>query len=172
MQRGEQKQPMKTHQQLEDLSACQQAVAFAAGYDNLQDAWTACPRGDWLLWFAARRNVNRQTLVLAACACARLVLPYTKDRWVLACIETTEAWCRGEVSLEEVQKARAATAVYCAAYSAATAATYASAAATAATAAVYCAAYSAATDAAATDATAKTRLETANIVRSFFPTLP
>ncbi|MCV5968765.1 putative immunity protein, partial [Lactococcus petauri] len=72
--------------------------------------------------------MKRETLVLAACECARTALPFTKDPRVLVCIETTERWCRGEATLAEVRKemtdaaayadADAAYAAYAAAYAA------------------------------------------------------
>ena len=126
---------------LSKLGACSEAVAYAETQPDLETAWLNCERGDWLLWFAAKRNVPRPQLVLAACACARQALPYTTDPRVLACIETTERWAHGEAALDDVRKARAdayayaanaayaaAAAAYAAAYSAYAAAAYAAAA--------------------------------------------
>jgi hypothetical protein len=168
------------HKLLEDLKACDPAVAFASNYSTLQDAWNACECGDWMLWFASRRNVKRETLVLAACECARLALPHTKDPRVLACIETTERWCRGEATILQVREARAYAYAYAAAYAA-----YAADAADAdAAAAADAAADAAYADAAAADAAAayaayaadaartKTLKLCADIVRKHFPTLP
>ena len=76
-----------------------------------------------MLWIIAKTAVesDRKTIVSIACECARLALPYTKDPRVLACIETTEAWTRGEATIEQVRSARWA------AYAAADAAAYAAA---------------------------------------------
>ena len=90
------------------MDACPDAVDWARGYDSLDSAWSACERGDWMLWLAERFGADNKTLVLAACDCARLALPYTSDPRVLACIETTERWARGEATLEELSAARAA----------------------------------------------------------------
>jgi hypothetical protein len=129
------------HDLLDRLAACKSARAFAKDYPDLETAWLACERGDWLLWFAAKRGVKRETLVLAACECARLALPHTKDPRVLACIETAEKWCRGEATMYELVAARRAAA-----------AAYAAAAADAADAASAAAAYAAADADAAADA--------------------
>jgi hypothetical protein len=74
------------------------------GNRSLHDAWASCHRGDWMLWLAAQAHVDRKLLVLAACDCARLSLRHVPDGEVRprVAIETAEAWCRGEASLEEV----------------------------------------------------------------------
>lgn len=101
---------MTTHKLLYELGACSGAREFAAMHPDLETAWLECERGDWLLWFAARRGVNRKTLVLAACECARLALPHAKDKRVLACIETAEKWAQGEATMEQLMEARKAAA--------------------------------------------------------------
>ena len=135
-------------EQLVVLRACPEARQWV-GDKRLDVAWTECPRGDWLLWLAERVGVDRRTLVLAACDCARTVLHLVRadeDRPRLA-IETAERWARGEATLEEV---RAADADAYAAYDAA----YAGAAAAAAAAAAYAADDDAAAAAAASAAAA------------------
>lgn len=130
---------------LHKLMACNEAIRWARKNQSTPaKMWKSCPRGDWMLWLAARVDVDRKQLVMAACACARLVLhlvPAGEDRPRKA-IEAAEAWCRGEVSLAKVR--RAANAAYAAA-ACADAAYAAAAAAYAATA------Y-------ATDADARTRM--------------
>ena len=139
---------------LTTLRACPEAIEWAGTYSSLQDAWDACERADWLLWYAARRGADRKAIVLAACACARTALPHIppgEDRPRIA-IETTEAWARGDATLADV-RAAANAAAYAAAY--ADAAAYAAYAANAAAyAAAYADAYAAAAAAYAADATA------------------
>jgi hypothetical protein len=101
-----------------------------------------------MMWLAATLGVRRQSVVLAACECARLVATRAKDPRVLACIETTERWAHGKATPEEVRQARHAAAdAYAAAYAAYADAAYADAAAAAA-------ADAAAADAAYADAAA------------------
>ena len=70
---------------LEALGACREAVEWSAQYgDDFQRAWNECHRGDWMLWLAGRLagepgSDARRPLVLAACECARLALPYVKE---------------------------------------------------------------------------------------------
>ena len=113
------------------------------GERDERQAWEQCERGDWLLWLAEKRRVDRKLLVLAACKCARLALPHVKTGELrpLKAIETAEAWSAGTATKAEVRAA--AHAAHAAAY-AATDAAYAYAA--------YAAAYAAHAAHAATDA--------------------
>ena len=137
---------MTLRQKLDDMGACTDAIAWVGKRRNAQKAWDECPRGDWLLWYAALKGVDRKVLVLAACACARTALvhvPVGKDR-PLRAIETAEAWARGEATIDQVRKA------YAAAADAAAYAAYAAAAA----------------------ARTKAHADMANIVRGFIPVVP
>jgi hypothetical protein len=145
---------------LRRLGACPDAVIWAKTQPDPETLWAACERGDWMLWLAARTGVRRQDLVLAACACARLALPYVAvgEPRPLRAIETAERWARGEgASLVDVR-----TAAYAARAAAADAAYAADAAADAA--------YAAAADADAADAAgAKVLRECAGLVRARIP---
>lgn len=104
---------MTFRDQLIAMGACESAPEWV-GARTLNEAWTECLRGDWLLWYAgrARARVDRRLLVLAACACARTALqcvPAGEDRPRLA-IDTAEAWCRGEATIKEAREAKASTA--------------------------------------------------------------
>jgi len=94
---------------LKKLGACSVAVDWAKQYDSLQEAWDVCECGDWMLWLkGAQPDCPRQELVLAACECARLALPYVPDGETrpLAAIETAEDWARGGKStLKQVRNA-------------------------------------------------------------------
>jgi hypothetical protein len=141
------------------LLACNDAVAWAKGYDSLDAAWAACERGDWMLWLADRVSGEpgsplRRKLVLAACDCAELSLPIFEkkspgDKRPRTAIETARRYANGEagVTLEDVANAADA-AAYAAAEAAVDAAREAACAAYMATTYATCAAYAAA-DAAA-----------------------
>jgi hypothetical protein len=127
---------------LRRLNACSEAREWYEGQDS-QQAWLDCARGDWLLWIAARLDVDRTLIVLAACDCAELALrhvPAGEDR-PRAAIDTARSWARGEATIEAVHAAADA-AAYASAYAAYAAADAAHAAADAAYAA-YAATYAA-----------------------------
>ena len=149
-------------------SACPEAMRWLATQIDPATAWETCKRPDWMIWLAARRGVDRKTIVRVACACARTSLrfvPEGEDRPRLA-IETAERWCDDRATIEEVRAAAyaaayAAAAAYADADDAAYAAAYAAAAAYADDAdaddadAAYAAAYAAADAAAYADADAR-----------------
>lgn len=150
--------PLQTH--LTTLGACSEAIEWAGAYISLRAAWDTCERSDWLLWYASRRGVDRNLVVLAACACARTAIPYAPagdDRPRIA-IETTEAWTRGDATLADVRAA---------AYAAASSAAYASAAASSAAAAY--AASSASAAAAYAAAQRKAHRTMCSLVRDLIP---
>ena len=90
------------------LRACAEAVAWVER-KSMRTAWRTCPKGDWMLWLAARVGVDRRQIVLAACGCARLSLGRVSagELRPLCAIETAEAWARGDagVSLGDVRVA-------------------------------------------------------------------
>ena len=151
--------------ELKGLKACQEAIAWLeeGKYKTLNDAWQVCERGDWMLWLVGTLSGElgsdkRKKLVLTACQCARLALPYvTKDDTrPLKAIEMAEAWANGDpgISLSDLR-----TAAHAAAYTAVYTAVYT---ANAAYAAVY----------AANAANAATQSQCADIVRQYYPTAP
>jgi hypothetical protein len=91
---------------LQQIDACDEAIEWV-GSRSAAEAWRDCPRGDWMLWLLARVGADRRRIVLAACECARMALPYVpegEDRPRIA-IETAEAWARGEATTEQVRAA-------------------------------------------------------------------
>ena len=176
--------PTKRHiARLQALGACSEAGAFAAGFPSLRAAWQACPRPDWLLWYAGRANVSRRTLTLVACACARDALKHVApgEGRPLAAIEAAEQWARREgVTLEQVRKAAANATAYAAnvTANAANAANAAANAAYAAATAAASAAYAAATadddadDAADAYAYDEPRRRLCDIIRQTWPVPP
>ena len=97
---------MNTIKIIRKFHSCHLAIKWAKAYDDPCVAWERCDRGDWLLWISAKLGVDRRTIVLSACACARTALQYVppgEDRPRLA-IERAEAWCRGEATIEDVRR--------------------------------------------------------------------
>lgn len=91
---------------LRRYNACEGAIEWV-GKRTPAKAWAECPRGDWMLWIAARAGVERKLLVRAACDCVRTALKYVpKDELrPLRAIETAERWCEGKATLAEVRAA-------------------------------------------------------------------
>jgi hypothetical protein len=181
---------------LRSLRACDAAITWAAGYDDLPSAWAACERGDWMLWLLATgRLADDRTLRRLACRMVRETPVYDADGhpdgrtvWDLltdersrVAVETAERWCDGRATDEELRAAGAAAgaaawAAEAAAGDAARAAAWAAAwaaARTAAGTAARTAAHAAwdAADAAMDAAMDAARAAQAAIIRTAIPTL-
>lgn len=153
---------------------CLEARAWLETQPDARTAWETCRRGDWILYqLGHARGIDRKRLVSVACECARLALRYVPagEQRPLIAIETAEAWCRGEATMEQLKQAREAancvgTAVGALAATAAVDAAYADAAyADAAAAADYAAASAAAAAYASASAAAVANLDDADASR-------
>ena len=106
-------QNLKTY--LVNNNACYNSIKWAGKRRINKAAWLSCPRGDWLLWLAARIGIDKNLIVFAACDCAESVLylvPEGEDRPRKA-IETARAFIAGKATMQEVRAARdAAIAAY------------------------------------------------------------
>jgi hypothetical protein len=101
------------HDILTKLHACREGALFASRYPSIREAWDACERPDWLLWFAGRRLTGEgdsRTFVRIAIDVARLVLPLferhvPKDMRVRDCIEVTQRWLDGKARAGDARDA-------------------------------------------------------------------
>ena len=130
---------------LDRFHACGESRDWAESLPTdttIEQAWQMCEHGDWMLWIAAKLDVDQRLIVLSACGCARLALRHVADGETrpLAAIETAEAWCRGAATIEQVRAAAYAVRAAESAYPA-RAAAYAARAADAATYTAGAAAY-------------------------------
>ena len=182
---------MSNRDELENIHACPEAIVWAEKHPDMQAAWIACERGDWMLWLAGKysgpaESPGRRKLVLAATECARLAWPYVREKdhnIIERCYSVAEAWGNNDptVSLAAVKDAAdaayAAYAVYAAYAAYAADAADAAAAAYAADAYAYAnaaAAYAADADAAAAYAAKRKDVlcRAADIVRKHYPEVP
>jgi len=120
---------MKAKELLEKLSACRDSIEWA-GERTVQEAWAECHRGDWMLWFYAKKYPeNIRPLTLAKGHCANTVRHLMKDERSIAAVDAAIAFGEGKTTKEELKiDASAASAAYASADAAAAAsAAYASA---------------------------------------------
>ena len=168
---------------LEDLGACQEALAWLATQRTAREAWANCARSDWMLWLIAhsKKPLTRREAVSLACDFAERVLrfiPAEENRPAKA-IAIARLWLEGKATRDECYATAAAYHAAAAAYraaahahAAADAAAHAHAAAADAAAAYHAAAAAAnAAAAAAADADAECKAQ-ADIIRRMFPTSP
>ena len=93
---------------LEEQRAHHDIVSWARAFgDDWERVWLECPRGDWLLGLAVRRQVAPRYIVRAARDCA--LLPSTQlpdeEPWVARVFEVIEAWLAGTDEPAERQRA-------------------------------------------------------------------
>lgn len=95
---------------LRRIGACSGAIEWCATQPSRAAAWRNCERGDQLLWISVKLGADCKLVTRAACACVRTALVYVPagESGPRIAIETAEAWCRGEATIEEVEVAAAA----------------------------------------------------------------
>jgi vacuolar-type H+-ATPase subunit D/Vma8 len=162
---------------LRQFDICKPPLDFYDNYDSFEDAWNACPRGDWMLWIAHKLKVDHRILTLAKSRCARTVIHLMKDKRSINAVEISELYGLGKATEEELHKAyqaassasSSATAAYDSAFYAsyaASATAYSSSASYAAIATVaYATATATATAAIAAIAKLNNQQQTADICR-------
>lgn len=95
--------------QIEKLNACKAAVSDARNYQTSQELWTACERGDWMLWLIARTRGDTEKslrkLTLAKARCAKLVLRLMKDERSRNAVAVAERLGLGQATREELAAA-------------------------------------------------------------------
>jgi hypothetical protein len=147
--------------EIKKFDPCKSAIEFRKEFKSFEEAWDACPRGDWMLWLASKLKVDKRLLTLTKGYCAKTVEHLMKDerskKAVQAAIDygnnlIDEEELRGAAATAYAATATAAAAAAAAAADDAAAAAYAAYAAYAAAAAY--AAYAAAAADAAADAAA------------------
>lgn len=80
---------MSTLDKLRALGACEEALDWVASRPKKRQAlaalWADCPRGDWMLWLAARVDEpDREGIEAAAWACAHLAQAYAACAYAYA----------------------------------------------------------------------------------------
>jgi hypothetical protein len=97
---------MKT--EIEKYDPCTEAVEFRKQFETFQEAWEACPRGDWMLWIAQRLGVDLRILTLAKGHCANTVRHLMKDDRSIKAVDTAIAFGEGRASEKDLDAAAAA----------------------------------------------------------------
>ena len=148
--------------ELKQLHACKEAIDWVEenNYTTFEEAWGNCHRGDWMLWFANKKQVDIRLLTLAKARCVKLIIHLIKDERSREAVDVSEQYGLGQATSKVLDAAHdaaadAATDADADAYTADAYAAYAAADA------AY-AAYAAAADDANADATAAAAIYTAD----------
>lgn len=96
---------MALKRKLQKLDACADAVKFAAQFNSLDEAWQACPRGDWMLWLAKKTGCDLRALTLAKAHCAATVKHLMKNEHSLRSLRVLQAafdFADGKISQDDL----------------------------------------------------------------------
>ena len=98
---------------------CHEPINWAGTMPDPQTAWSKCDDPSWMLWITEklcgkRGSARHRQVVLATCACVRLVLPCVprSDGRPRRAIELTEAWARRKQGVTLMMLRRAAGEAY------------------------------------------------------------
>jgi len=92
-------------------NACPDGLEFAKNL-TLEQFWTTCPRGDWILWLFAKMNPDSlRELTLAKGHCANTVRHLMKDKRSIKAVDVAIAFGEGRATREELDAANRAVAV-------------------------------------------------------------
>ena len=88
-------------------SACGDGFDWAIQNGNIAGWWTACPHGDWLIWFVTHLGVDSKKVIRAAMACADLAYPFLTEKEVDARdgLETVNTWLDEKTGIQALGKA-------------------------------------------------------------------
>lgn len=95
-------------QLLHHLGACDEARLWVDRTPGtVRNVWNICEDPAFLFWFLGEIGIGCNSIALISCQCARLALQYVPDGEdrPRICIETTEAYLRGEATTEQVYEA-------------------------------------------------------------------
>ena len=95
---------MNAKEKLHELGACGEAVDWV-GDMSIEEAWEACPRGNWMLWYYGTAYPEKtRELTLAAGHCANTVrhLMTVESQ---AAVDAAISFGEGKISREELKKA-------------------------------------------------------------------
>lgn len=93
---------------LQANEACAESIGWIKqnNVQSLEEAWTSCERGDWLLWMAEHLGVDRRKLAICAALSAHTIVQYVQDQRNRDAIRVAFLWGRGKATDEQLEAAR------------------------------------------------------------------
>ena len=72
---------------------------------SFEQAWTDCPRGDWMMYIAYKLGVDRKRLIYCNVQIARTVQHLMKDERSVKALDVFEKYSLGKATIEEFEGA-------------------------------------------------------------------
>ena len=91
--------------EIEKFNPCSEAMEFRNKFDTFEEAWNACPRGDWMLWISQKLDVDIRVLTLAKGYCANTVIKLMKDERSKNAVKAAIKFGKGLIELSELNAA-------------------------------------------------------------------
>lgn len=85
-------------------NACKLSILWVQdnNIQTLEEAWSACDRGDWLFWMARKLGIDLRKMALCAALCAHTVVQHMKDPRSREAVRVAFLWSRGKATFEQV----------------------------------------------------------------------
>jgi hypothetical protein len=83
---------------------CRGGLNYYSGKASFEEAWRNCERGDWMLWIAAKLNIDSRLLTKATAMCANTVRHLMKDSRSADAVDAALRYANGEIGEDELEK--------------------------------------------------------------------
>jgi len=102
--------PSRVSRLLANMGACQNARDWAEDYEDISEAWNACPDGSWMAWVIMRLGFSHDRVmrvVLLLCGDVELlhreIRTCTRSRLPISCMHAVRRFCQlSGIGLDDV----------------------------------------------------------------------
>ena len=91
--------------EIEKYKPCIEAIKYRKKFKTFKEAWDNCPRGDWMLWIAAKLEVNHRQLTLAKAYCTETVIHLMKDERSIQAVKVAKRYGRNRATKGQLKDA-------------------------------------------------------------------
>jgi hypothetical protein len=88
---------------IRQFNLCYDGRKYYESRASFEEAWRDCERGDWMLWLAARLEIDSRKLARAVALCANTVRHLMKDASCEKAVDDVLAYADGEIDAEELR---------------------------------------------------------------------
>lgn len=95
---------METKFDITKFRPCVNGLRYYESHDTFEDFWSACHRGDWMLWLAAHLCVDDRLLTKAKALCANTVRHLMRDERSAAAVNAALWYADGKISRAQLME--------------------------------------------------------------------
>ena len=82
---------------------CDEGLKYYEICKTSREAWDNCPRGDWMLWIAAKLKIDEKLIFKAKGLCAKTVEQLMKDEWSKTAVQAAFDYSDGKITEEQLR---------------------------------------------------------------------